>query len=138
MRYLHAGIFFILFGYPAFGAEQACNANDVRERMIEAKGGREKLYSINALLVRKEYTWTEFLRKRRLRSTTLYEFPDFFWSFFENGDPRFGSNVTEHYLDKGYEEPCSCVRLTKLFPIRRSRSHIPFLSCRRCFSRPSG
>ena len=56
-----------------------CSAQSVWERMIEAKGGRAKLNSIETFLTFGEYVWRNFLVSHRLQTRGFYRFPDFSW-----------------------------------------------------------
>lgn len=70
-----------------------CNATEVWERMVAAKGGRSVLHSIDRFFVHKRYRWRERWVTRTLDSRTLFIFPDFVWHWFDSGTRLFGTEV---------------------------------------------
>ena len=86
----------------ASSAKEACDARAVWERMIEAKGGRERLQSVQAMFVLRTYTWRQALVRHRLENRTLYRFPDFLWSWFDSGTQTLGITVSQSNLALGH------------------------------------
>ena len=78
-----------------------CNAQSVWERMIEAKGGRSKLHSVDTLFVSGDYVWRNLLVTHRLQVRDLYRFPDFLWGWYNNGTAMLGTSISHCYLDRG-------------------------------------
>lgn len=68
-------------------AEPACDAAEVWERMIEAKGGRERLHEIDVyFMAETEAGWSLF-RRRRYEHYVLASLPDKQWGWHDYGSP---------------------------------------------------
>src|SRR6185369_14604272 len=83
-------------------AEDTCDANAVWEKMVEAKGGRERLDSIKTLYTSTTYMNHVFLSRHRIEERAIYRFPDFVWSWSDLGSAQLGVMVSQTYVDKGY------------------------------------
>src|SRR5260370_26204093 len=89
------------FSLTAQTSAQTCDARLVWERMIEAKGGREKLNDIESLLVKGDKISWHGLSKRHVVLRTLYRFPDFVWSWFDHGVSTLGTSVSQCDANRG-------------------------------------
>ena len=76
-----------------------CNAQAVWEGMIEAKGGRAKLNSIETLFTSGDNVWRNFLVTHRLQARSFYRFPDFVWGWHDSGTAMLGTSISHCYLD---------------------------------------
>jgi len=79
-----------------------CDARAKWEGALAAKGGREKLESVRTFFWSGEMTWWQGLARRKFLNQMLYVFPNFSWSYGENGDPRLGKGASHTYYDRGY------------------------------------
>ena len=80
---------------------EKCNAGEIWERLIEAKGGRENLARIESLLVKGDEFYWRGLSRDHLTARMLFRFPDFTWSWFDYGNSIFPVSVTQSYADTG-------------------------------------
>ena len=90
--------------------------------MIEAKGGRAKLNSIETFFTFGEYVWRNFLVSHRLQTRGFDRFPDFSWHWYDNGTAMFGIEISHCYYDRGY---CLSVSGTSLNPQPKRRAIDP-------------
>lgn len=74
------------------------------EQAIEAKGGRERLYSIYNMVVsaHQDYT-THKGRKNRVRREALYVFPNKYWFYDDYGPDVFGIGMHMYNYDTGMQ-----------------------------------
>ncbi len=83
-------------------AQPPCDAAQVWEKLIAAKGGREKLESVRAFFVNEQQTWRTWgiVRHRRdIRS--LYVEPSFWWRWDDTDTPMFGVTISQADFDRG-------------------------------------
>lgn len=66
-------------------SETTCDAAQVWERMVSAKGGRPALHYIRTFFIAEKYRWREWWRTRTLDSRVLFIFPDFVWAWWDPG-----------------------------------------------------
>jgi len=78
-------IVLMAFVSAAWAAETspACDAAAMWEKMVEAKGGRERLYQVTTFLV----------QSRDLRDVGFFRLPDFIWSWRDQRPTVFGVDV---------------------------------------------
>lgn len=86
-------ILFLAGSYASFARSEPCNVNDVWERMITAKGGRQRLQSVQTFAVIEQHSWWQFLKRRTLDYRYFYVLPDFWWIWQDSGDERFSGTV---------------------------------------------
>lgn len=95
-------------------------AKELWEMAIIAKGGRDRLYAINSLVI------SEDINKNNRLSSSLYVFPDKFWDWSDYRPYRLGLQVSmeNHELGIGYfvvgHEPNNPSKI-KLSPEHRSK-----------------
>lgn len=68
---------------------------DLWERIVEAKGGRERLYQVESLSISYEYA-------ENSPSSELYVFPDKSWMWEDRRKTVFGLNVTSKNFQQGF------------------------------------
>lgn len=75
-------------------------ANRIWERAIAAKGGRERLHSINNVVISSDSEYrTSALRKNKIRQEELYVLPHKSWSWSDLRPDVFGLRVTMYNFD---------------------------------------
>jgi hypothetical protein len=75
-------------------AQTPCDAVQAWEKLIEAKGGREKLEGIRTFYFRERGSAGRDIR-------TLYAMPRLFWQWDDSHTPMFGVTVSQADLDRG-------------------------------------
>jgi len=91
----------VLISLRGLANAESCDAKATWEKMILAKGGRERLDSVQSLLVSESYSSRRFLSSHRIERRKLFRFPDFVWSWDDIGAP-FGVTVSQADFDRGY------------------------------------
>jgi hypothetical protein len=74
------------------------------EQAIAAKGGRERLYAVNNILIssRQRYT-THKGRQNEVRGETLYVLPNKYWFYDDYGSDVFGIDMHMYNYDTGQQ-----------------------------------
>ena len=91
MNVLYAGMLVPLLIHSSAGAAEPvpCDPKEMWERLVVAKGGRERLESVHTFLIVGQYRWRQFLTVGKLDYRHLYVMPDFVWHWWDAGDKRF-------------------------------------------------
>src|SRR5690348_14434759 len=76
-----------------FALQSSCDVKSVWEKLIEAKGGRQRLESVSTFSVVEQHRWREFMSTRILDYRDFYVLPDFAWIWQDTGDKRMGGSV---------------------------------------------
>ena len=111
-------LLFILCLPAAAAAQTAPTSADTRlaeelwEKAVAAKGGREQLHKVGSLLISYRATWRNFLGVVAHRGDveTLYVFPDKMWSWDDDLPPPFSLNV--RWVDLGRNRACTLYKDT--------------------------
>lgn len=90
---------YLLFAAVAMSTcfARECNPTQTWNDLIEAKGGRAVLNTIDSLLIESKDP-----RKGGASTNTLFVFPNFVWSNFDMGATLLGHRTFHYYLDRGY------------------------------------
>ncbi len=76
-------------------AQAPCDPAQVWEKLIAAKGGREKLESVRAFFVKEQGAWRmQGLARRRTDLRVLYALPGRAWQWYDSGMSMFGVTVS--------------------------------------------
>jgi len=109
----HALSLLFILCLPAAAAAQTARtsadawlAQELWEKAVAAKGGREQLQKVESLLITYRSTWRNFLGivEHRGDVETLYAFPDRLWSWDDDLPPPFGMSVG--WVDLGRNRHC--------------------------------
>jgi hypothetical protein len=106
-------LLFIILLPAAVAAQTAQTSSDTRpaeelwEKAVAAKGGREQLQKVESLLIWYRATWRNFLGivEHRGDVETLYAFPDKMWSWDDGLPPPFG--LTVRWVDVSRNRHCT-------------------------------
>lgn len=88
------------FGFAQSSSKPDDNSRHEAERLwelaIEAKGGREKLYSIRNMVVSSDGKFYQGLKKINIHIEDFYVFPNKWWSWRDQRPSIFGLNMSMH------------------------------------------